>query len=61
MICLGLSALDQVWRVDRPFAGGSEKIKAVAYGTLGGGMAANASRRGGEARRVRRVLGAGRE
>jgi sulfofructose kinase len=43
VICLGLSALDQVWRVDRPFAGGSEKIKAVAYGTLGGGMAANAS------------------
>ncbi|MDN4986426.1 sugar kinase [Bradyrhizobium arachidis] len=43
VICLGLSALDQVWRVGRPFAGGSEKIKAVAYGTLGGGMAANAS------------------
>ncbi|MGJ4942564.1 sugar kinase [Bradyrhizobium sp. HKCCYLS1011] len=42
VICLGLSALDQVWRVDRPFAGGSEKIKAVEYGTLGGGMAANA-------------------
>lgn len=43
VICLGLSALDQVWRVDRPFAGGSEKIKALEYGTLGGGMAANAS------------------
>ncbi|MHC4046689.1 sugar kinase [Bradyrhizobium sp. 23AC] len=43
VICLGLSALDQVWRVDRPFAGGSEKIRAVEYGTLGGGMAANAS------------------
>ncbi|QIO34920.1 sugar kinase [Bradyrhizobium sp. 1(2017)] len=43
VICLGLSALDQVWRVERPFAGGSEKIKAVEYGTLGGGMAANAS------------------
>ncbi|MBR0907641.1 sugar kinase [Bradyrhizobium liaoningense] len=43
VICLGLSALDQVWRVDRPFAGGSEKIKAAEYGTLGGGMAANAS------------------
>jgi len=43
VICLGLSALDQVWRVDRPFAGGSEKIKAAGYGTLGGGMAANAS------------------
>lgn len=43
VICLGLSALDQVWRVDRPFAGGSEKIRAVGYGTLGGGMAANAA------------------
>jgi len=43
VICLGLSALDQVWRVDRPFAGGSEKIKATGYGTLGGGMSANAS------------------
>ncbi|WP_018316077.1 sugar kinase [Bradyrhizobium sp. WSM2793] len=43
VICLGLSALDKVWRVDRPFSGGSEKIKAVEYGTLGGGMAANAS------------------
>ena len=43
VICLGLSALDQVWRVDRSFAGGGEKIKAVEYGTLGGGMAANAS------------------
>lgn len=43
VICLGLSALDQVWRVGRPFAGGSEKIKAIEYGTLGGGMAANAS------------------
>jgi sulfofructose kinase len=43
VICLGLSALDQVWRVDRLFAGQSEKIKAAGYGTLGGGMAANAS------------------
>lgn len=43
VICLGLSALDQVWHVDRPFSGGSEKIKAVEYSTLGGGMAANAS------------------
>lgn len=43
VICLGLSALDQVWRVDRLFAGRSEKIKAVGYGALGGGMAANAS------------------
>ena len=43
VICLGLSALDQVWRVDRLFAGQSEKIKATGYNTLGGGMAANAS------------------
>ncbi len=43
VICLGLSALDQVWRVDRLFAGRSEKIKAVEYGTIGGGMAANAA------------------
>lgn len=43
LICLGLSALDQVWRVDRLFACQSEKIKAVGYGTLGGGMAANAA------------------
>ncbi|MDN4999266.1 sugar kinase [Bradyrhizobium sp. GCM10027634] len=43
VICLGLSALDQVWRVDRSFSGESEKIKAIAYDTLGGGMAANAS------------------
>lgn len=43
VICLGLSALDQVWRVDRLFGGESEKIKALDYGTLGGGMAANAS------------------
>ncbi|MBR0853168.1 sugar kinase [Bradyrhizobium liaoningense] len=43
VICLGLSALDQIWRVDRLFAGQSEKIKATGYGTLGGGMAANAA------------------
>lgn len=43
VICLGLAALDQVWRVERLFAGRSEKIKATGYGTLGGGMAANAS------------------
>jgi len=43
VICLGLSALDQVWRVDRLFAGQSEKIKAIGYDTLGGGMAANAA------------------
>jgi sulfofructose kinase len=43
VICLGLSALDQVWRVDRLFSGQSEKIKSLEYATLGGGMAANAA------------------
>jgi sulfofructose kinase len=43
IICLGLSALDQVWRVDRFFSGQSEKIRSLDYATLGGGMAANAA------------------
>jgi sulfofructose kinase len=43
IICLGLSALDQVWRVDRSFSGQSEKIRSLDYSTLGGGMAANAA------------------
>jgi sulfofructose kinase len=43
IICLGLSALDQIWQVERPFAGGSEKIRASEYATTGGGMAANAA------------------
>ena len=43
VICLGLSALDQIWRVDRLFSGESEKIRSLAYSTLGGGMAANAA------------------
>ena len=43
VICLGLSAQDQVWRVERLFAGQSEKIKSTEYTTLGGGMAANAA------------------
>ena len=43
VICLGLSALDQVWRVERLFAGESEKIRSLDYTTLGGGMAANAA------------------
>jgi sulfofructose kinase len=43
IICLGLSALDQVWRVDRFFSGHSEKIRSLDYSTLGGGMAANAA------------------
>jgi sulfofructose kinase len=43
VICLGLSALDQVWRVEGLFAGGSEKIRSPEYTTVGGGMAANAA------------------
>jgi len=43
VVCLGLSALDQVWRVEGLFAGGSEKIKSLEYTTVGGGMAANAA------------------
>ena len=43
VICLGLSALDQIWNVDTLFAGGSEKIKSRDYGSAGGGMAANAA------------------
>lgn len=43
LVCLGLSALDQVWRVDGLFAGGSEKIRSFEFTTIGGGMAANAA------------------
>jgi sulfofructose kinase len=43
LVCLGLSALDQVWRVEQLFAGGSEKIRSFEYSTIGGGMAANAA------------------
>jgi len=43
VICLGLSALDQIWRVDTLFEGGSEKIRSFEYSTAGGGMAANAA------------------
>jgi sulfofructose kinase len=43
LVCLGLSALDQVWRVEGLFAGGSEKIRSFEYSTIGGGMAANAA------------------
>lgn len=43
VICLGLSALDQIWRVDRRFSGDGEKIRSFDYSTLGGGMAANAA------------------
>jgi sulfofructose kinase len=43
VICLGLSALDQVWRVPDFFAGSSQKIRALEYATMGGGMAATAA------------------
>jgi sulfofructose kinase len=43
VICLGLSALDHIWRIDRLFSGQSEKIRSLDYATLGGGMAANAA------------------
>jgi sulfofructose kinase len=43
VICLGLSALDQVWRVEGLFGGGSEKIRSLEYTIVGGGMAANAA------------------
>jgi sulfofructose kinase len=43
VICLGLSALDQIWRVPAFFSGGSQKIRSLEYGTMGGGMAATAA------------------
>lgn len=43
VICLGLSALDQIWRVPEFFSGGSQKIKSLQYATMGGGMAATAA------------------
>jgi sulfofructose kinase len=43
VICLGLSALDQIWRVPAFFSGGSQKIRSLEYATTGGGMAATAA------------------
>jgi sulfofructose kinase len=43
VICLGLSALDQIWRVPRFFSGGSQKIRSVEFSAMGGGMAATAA------------------
>ncbi len=43
VICLGLSALDQIWRVPAFFAGGSQKIRSLEYATMAGGMAATAA------------------
>ncbi|WP_457660419.1 sugar kinase [Sinorhizobium medicae] len=43
VICLGLSALDRIWRVEKLFASGSEKIRAGEHLTEPGGMAANAA------------------
>jgi len=35
IVCLGLSALDVVWRVETLFGGGSEKIRADGHEALG--------------------------
>jgi sulfofructose kinase len=43
VICLGLSALDQIWRVPEFFSGGGQKIRSLEYATVGGGMAATAA------------------
>jgi sulfofructose kinase len=43
VICLGLSAFDQIWRVPRFFSGGSQKIRSLEFATMGGGMAATAA------------------
>jgi sulfofructose kinase len=43
VICLGLSALDQIWRVQDFFSGDSQKIRSLEYTTAGGGMAATAA------------------
>jgi sulfofructose kinase len=43
VVCLGLSALDQIWRVQEFFSGGSQKIRSVEFATMGGGMAATAA------------------
>jgi sulfofructose kinase len=43
VVCLGLSALDQVWRVEKFFSGDSQKIRSLEYATMGGGMAATAA------------------
>lgn len=43
IVCLGLSAIDHIWRVDRLLSGDSEKIRSFDYATLSGGMAANAA------------------
>lgn len=44
VVCLGLSALDHVWRVDAlPAASGAVKTRALDFDTIGGGMAATAS------------------
>lgn len=44
VVCLGLSALDRIWRVETGFSGGgSEKIRAADHLTEHGGLAANAA------------------
>lgn len=54
VICLGLSALDYIWTVDRLPQADAAKARAHAFATKGGGMAATAAatvaRLGGDAR-----------
>lgn len=54
VICLGLSALDYIWTVDRLPHAEAAKARAQAFSTKGGGMAATAAvtiaRQGGDAR-----------
>ena len=54
VICLGLSAFDYIWQVERLPEGRSDKVRAPEFLTKGGGMAATAAvavaRLGGEAR-----------
>lgn len=54
VICLGLSALDHIWHVEHLPAGSRTKVRATAFASKGGGMAATAAvtiaRLGGNAR-----------
>ncbi len=43
VICIGLSALDYIWQVDRLPCGEHTKVKARDFVTKGGGMAATAA------------------
>ncbi|MBO0904719.1 PfkB family carbohydrate kinase [Jiella sonneratiae] len=43
VICLGLSAFDYIWQVERLPEGRSDKVRAPEFMTKGGGMAATAA------------------